>query len=190
MMANTTQESAGTPWKKLRIGAKKRSTARERTIRIASAAPITNAPASPPRMRPTVASTCANCGQSTKISSVRQNTSRSGGNRYFGKYKDAICQSAASATNGAATSANRRKWELMAGDNRAGTAVMMRDVLEETGNTFLSDWQAFGSPSSCLVGLPDCAPRRCWSGRAQRRLIDAILHHRCHPHGHIASTVA
>src|SRR3979490_1000064 len=100
MMANTTQDSAGMPWNKVRIGDRKLSTARERTISSASVPPMMNAPASPARMRRIVASTSANILPSEKISMQRQNTSISDGNRKRGKNSDANCQSRMTTTNG------------------------------------------------------------------------------------------
>src|SRR5882757_7935501 len=100
MMANTTQDSAGMPWNSVRIGDRKLSTARERTISSASTAPMMNAPASPARMRRMVASTSANILPSEKISIQRQNTSISDGNRNRGKNSDANCQSSMITTNG------------------------------------------------------------------------------------------
>src|ERR1700712_2847981 len=100
MMANTTQDSAGMPWKSVRIGDRKLSTARERTINSASAAPMMNAPASPARMRRMVASTSANIVPLVKISRQRQNTSISDGNRNRGKNSEANCQSNMTTTNG------------------------------------------------------------------------------------------
>src|SRR3954465_1781223 len=100
MMANTTQDSAGIPWNRVRIGDKKLSTARERNIDSASAAPIMNAPASPPRMRKMVASTPANIVPLEKISMQRQNTSISDGNRNRGKNNEANCQSNITTANG------------------------------------------------------------------------------------------
>src|ERR1700710_1158020 len=100
MMANTTQDSAGMPWNSVRIGDRKLSTARERNISNASAAPMMNAPASPARMRRMVASTSANIVPLEKISMQRQNTSISDGNRKRGKNREANCQSKITTTNG------------------------------------------------------------------------------------------
>src|ERR1700750_1814928 len=100
MMANTTQDSAGMPWNSVRIGDRKLSTARERTISSASAPPMTNAPASPARMRKMVASTSANILPSENISMQRQNTSISDGNRKRGKNNEANCQSRMTTANG------------------------------------------------------------------------------------------
>src|SRR3981081_74712 len=47
MMANTTQDSAGMPWKKVRTGLMKFSSVFERAMTSASAAPMKNAPNSP-----------------------------------------------------------------------------------------------------------------------------------------------
>src|SRR3954453_14292659 len=107
MMANTTQDSAGMPWNSVRIGDRKLSTARERTINSASAAPMMNAPASPARMRRMVASTSANILPSEKISMQRQNTSISDGNRKRGKNSEANCQSRMTTTNGSADDPTR-----------------------------------------------------------------------------------
>src|ERR1700712_3742071 len=109
MMANTTQDSAGMPWNSVRIGDRKLSTARERTINSASAAPIMNAPASPARMRRMVASTSANIVPLVKISMQRQNTSISDGNRKRGKNSEANCQSNITTTNGSSDVPNRLK---------------------------------------------------------------------------------
>src|SRR3984957_21030325 len=92
MIANTTQDSAGMPWNKLRIGDRKSSTARERTIRSASPPPTKKAPASPARMRKMVASTSANMAPLENISMQRQNTSIKDGNRKRGKNSEANCQ--------------------------------------------------------------------------------------------------
>src|SRR5882757_3545519 len=100
MMANTTQDSAGMPWNSVRIGDRKLSTARERNIDSASAAPMMNAPASPARMRRMVASTSANIVPLEKISMQRQNTSISDGNRKRGKNSEANCQSSMMTTKG------------------------------------------------------------------------------------------
>src|ERR1700760_618172 len=100
MMANTTQDSAGMPWNSVRIGDRKLSTARERNIENASAAPMMNAPASPARMRKMVASTSANIVPLEKISMQRQNTSIREGNRKRGKNSEANCQSSTTTTNG------------------------------------------------------------------------------------------
>src|ERR1700710_234865 len=100
MMANTTQDSAGMPWNSVRIGDRKLSTARERTINSASAPPMMNAPASPARMRRMVANTSLNIVPSEKISMQRQNTSISDGNRKRGKNSEANCQSNMTTTNG------------------------------------------------------------------------------------------
>src|ERR1700709_1389850 len=100
MMANTTQDSAGMPWNSVRIGDRKLSTARERTISNASAAPMMNAPASPARMRRMVASTSANIVPLVKISRQRQNTQISDGNKKRGKNSEANCQINMTTTNG------------------------------------------------------------------------------------------
>src|SRR3954451_22654321 len=100
MIANTTQDSAGMPWNSVRIGDRKLSTARERNIDSASTAPMTNAPASPARMRKMVASTSAHIVPLAKISMQRQNTSISDGNRKRGKNSEANCQSNITTTNG------------------------------------------------------------------------------------------
>src|SRR4051795_11627398 len=100
MIANTTQDSAGMPWNSVRIGDRKLSTARERNIDSASAAPMTKAPASPARMRKMVASTSANIVPLAKISMQRQNTSISDGNKKRGKNSEANCQSSMTTTNG------------------------------------------------------------------------------------------
>src|ERR1700710_1141323 len=107
MMANTTQDSAGIPWNSVRIGDRKLSTARERTISSASDAPIMNAPASPARMRKMVASTSANIVPLEKISMQRQNTSISDGNRNRGKKSEANCQSRMTTTNGSTDDPSR-----------------------------------------------------------------------------------
>src|SRR6267142_1190985 len=107
MMANTTQDNAGIPWNSVRIGDRKLSTARERTINSASVAPMMNAPASPARMRRIVASTSLNMDPSEKISMQRQNTSISDGNRKRGKNSDANCQSRMTTTNGSADEPTR-----------------------------------------------------------------------------------
>src|ERR1700745_3530421 len=107
MMANTTQDSAGMPWNSVRIGDRKLSTARERNIDSASAAPMINAPASPARIRRMVASTSANIVPLEKISMQRQNTSISDGNRKRGKNSEANCQSRITTTNGSAEVAIR-----------------------------------------------------------------------------------
>src|SRR6201991_4818651 len=100
IMANTTQDSAGMPWNNVRIGDRKLSTARERNIDSANAAPMMNAPASPARMRRMVDSTSANIVPFEKISMQRQNTSISDGNRKRGKNSEANCQSNMTTTNG------------------------------------------------------------------------------------------
>src|ERR1700709_963326 len=107
MIANTTQDNAGMPWNSVRIGDRKLSTARERTISSANAPPMMNAPASPARMRRMVASTSANILPSEKISMQRQNTSISDGNRKRGKNSDANCQSRITTTNGSADDPTR-----------------------------------------------------------------------------------
>src|SRR5882757_10466217 len=107
MMANTTQDSAGMPWNSVRIGDRKLSTARERTINSASAAPMMNAPASPARMRRMVASTSANIVPFEKISRQRQNTSINDGNRKRGKNSEANCQIAITTTKGSTDDPSR-----------------------------------------------------------------------------------
>src|ERR1700676_2733671 len=109
MMANTTHDSAGMPWNRVRIGERKLSTARERTISNASAAPTANAPARPAKILKIVASTSANIAPEEKISRQRQNTSISDGNRNRGKNSEANCHSAITTTNGRIDKANRRK---------------------------------------------------------------------------------
>src|SRR6201989_3152725 len=126
MMANTTQDSAGMPWNSVRIGDKKLSTARERNIDNASAAPMMNAPASPARMRRMVASTSANIVPLEKISMQRQNTSISDGNRNRGKNSEANCQSRMTTTNGSADDPTRfsaASNAIASGDNPAWGAV-------------------------------------------------------------------
>src|SRR6266699_4305736 len=100
MMANTTQDKAGIPWNRVRIGARNLSTARERTINNASRPPIKKAPASPARMRRIVDSTSANIVPLEKISRQRQNTSISDGNRKRGKNSEANCQIRITTTKG------------------------------------------------------------------------------------------
>src|SRR6202790_3524433 len=107
MMANTTQDSAGMPWNSVRIGDRKLSTARERTISSASAPPMMNAPASPARMRRIVASTSANIVPLEKISMQRQNTSINDGNRKRGKNSEANCQIAMMTTKGSTEDPSR-----------------------------------------------------------------------------------
>src|SRR5450631_3712315 len=107
MMANTTQDSAGIPWNRVRIGERKLSTARERTIDSASRPPIMKAPASPARIRRIVDSTSANIVPLEKISRQRQNTSISDGNRKRGKNSEANCQIAITTTNGITDDPNR-----------------------------------------------------------------------------------
>src|ERR1700682_5232020 len=109
MMANTTQDKAGMPWNRVRIGARNLSTARERTINNASRTPMMKAPASPARMRRIVDSTSANIVPLEKISRQRQNTSISDGNRKRGKNSEANCHSPITTTNGRIDKANRRK---------------------------------------------------------------------------------
>ena len=106
-MANTTQDSAGMPWNSVRIGDRKPSTARERTINNASAPPMMNAPESPARMRRIVTSTSANIVPFAKISRQRQNTSIRDGNKKRGKNSEANCQSSMTTTNGRADDPNR-----------------------------------------------------------------------------------
>src|ERR1700744_3776541 len=100
MIANTTQDSAGIPWNRVRIGDRKSLAARERNIDTASAAPATNAPARPARMRPTVASTSASWLQLVNMSKQRLKTSINDGNRNGGKNSEAICQRAARTAKG------------------------------------------------------------------------------------------
>jgi hypothetical protein len=107
MMANTTQDSAGMPCNRVRIGERKLSTARERTITSASPPPTMKAPASPARMRKMVDSTSANIAPEEKISRQRQNTSISDGNRKRGKNSEANCQIAITTTKGSTEVANR-----------------------------------------------------------------------------------
>src|SRR3984885_7306425 len=107
MMANTTQDSAGMPWNKDRIGDRNRSMARERTISNASSPPTMKAPANPARIRNTVASTSANIDPVEKMSMQRQNTSISDGNRKRGKNSEANCQSAITTTKGNTDSTSR-----------------------------------------------------------------------------------
>jgi hypothetical protein len=63
---------------------------------------MTNAPASPARMRNTVAITSQNIEPVVKISMQRQNTSTNDGNRKRGKKSEANCHSAITTTNGKA----------------------------------------------------------------------------------------
>src|SRR3954447_19845612 len=107
MMANTTQDSAGMPWNSVRIGDRKLSIPRERNINSASVPPRMNAPASPARMRSMVASTSANIVPLEKISTQRQNTSISEGNRKRGKNSEANCQSKMTTMNGSTDDATR-----------------------------------------------------------------------------------
>src|ERR1700721_1026141 len=107
MMANTTQDSAGMPWNRDRIGDRNRSMVRERTISNASSPPTMKAPASPARMRNTVASTSANIDPVEKISMQRQNTSISDGNRKRGKNSEANCQSNITTPKGNTDSTSR-----------------------------------------------------------------------------------
>src|SRR3954451_17656684 len=100
MMANTTQDSAGMPWNRVKIGDRKFSTPRDRIISSASVPPMMKAPASPAKMRRMVASTSANIEPLEKISMQRQNTSISDGNRKRGKNSEANCQSNITTTNG------------------------------------------------------------------------------------------
>src|SRR6185369_14487785 len=102
MMANTTQDSAGIPWNSVRIGDRNLSAAFERTMIRPSMPPMTNAPASPARMRNTVAITSQNIEPVVKISMQRQNTSTNDGNRKRGKKSEANCHSAITTTNGKA----------------------------------------------------------------------------------------
>src|ERR1700744_716776 len=92
MIANTTQDSAGMPWNSVRIGERNSFKARERTMTTASAAPTMKAPASPARIRPTVASTSLNWLQLEKMSMQRLKTATREGNKNGGKNSDAICQ--------------------------------------------------------------------------------------------------
>src|ERR1700733_5772099 len=107
MMANTTQDSAGMPWNKDRIGDRNRSMARERTISNASSPPTMKAPANPARMRNTVASTSANIDPVEKMSMQRQNTSISDGNRKRGKNNEPNCQRRNTTAKGNANSTSR-----------------------------------------------------------------------------------
>src|ERR1700687_3870324 len=107
MMANTTQDKAGMPWNRVRIGARNLSTARERTINNASRPPMMKAPASPARMRRIVDSTSANIVPLEKISRQRQNTSISDGNRKRGKNSDANCQIRITTTKGSTDDPSR-----------------------------------------------------------------------------------
>src|SRR5258708_34027417 len=100
MIANTTQDSAGMPWNNVRMGERKLSVERERTINSASAPQTTNAPASPARMRRIVASTSANIVPFENISRQRQNTSINDGNRNRGKNSEANCQINITTTKG------------------------------------------------------------------------------------------
>ena len=100
MIAKTTQDNAGMPWNRVRMGERKLSTARERTISSASSPPTMNAPARPARMRRTVASTSANMVPLENISRQRQNTSISDGNRKRGKNSEANCQIRMTTTKG------------------------------------------------------------------------------------------
>src|SRR5882757_8513114 len=117
MIANTTQDSAGMPWNKVRMGDRKLSTARERTMSNASNPPTMNAPASPARMRRIVASTSANIVPLENISKQRQNTSISDGNRKRGKNSEANCQHSTTTTKGRADDPSR----LAAANNRVAS---------------------------------------------------------------------
>src|ERR1700682_6638362 len=107
MMANTTQDSAGIPWNRVRIGERKLSTARERTTDGATRPPTMKAPASPARMRRIVASTSANIVPLEKITRQRQNTSISDENRKRGKNSEANCQIAMTTTKGSTDDPSR-----------------------------------------------------------------------------------
>src|SRR3954463_16145539 len=99
-MANTTQDSAGMPWNKVRIGERKLSIAFERAMIRPSSPPMMNAPPRPARIRSTVDNTSHNIAPLEKISMQRQNTSISDGNRKRGKNSDANCQSAITTRKG------------------------------------------------------------------------------------------
>src|ERR1700753_1359698 len=117
MMANTTHDSAGMPWNSDRIGDRKLSIARDRTMISASPAPTMKAPASPARMRNTVASTSANIDPVVKMSRQRQNTSTSDGNRKRGKNSEANCHSKITTANGSTDNPSRFMLESSIADN-------------------------------------------------------------------------
>src|SRR5436305_9914247 len=122
MMANTTHDSAGIPWNNVRIGDRKLSAPRERTISSANDPAMMNAPASPARMRRIVASTSANIVPLEKISMQRQNTSIRDGNRNRGKNSEANCQSNMTTTNGSTDGPTRfsaASNAMASGDNPA-----------------------------------------------------------------------
>ena len=71
MMANTTQDRAGMPWKKVKIGETKFSIVRDWPMTTASMAPRRKAPNRPAKMRPAVSSTSASSEPVIRISTVR-----------------------------------------------------------------------------------------------------------------------
>ena len=81
MMANTTQDSAGIPWKKVNTGAMKFSAVLDWPMIIARIPPRIKAPNSPPKIRPAVSSTSIKRDPVIRISVVREMISGTGGNR-------------------------------------------------------------------------------------------------------------
>ena len=96
MMANTTHDSAGMPWKKVRIGAMKFSAVLDWPMIIARMPPRMKAPNSPPKMRPAVSSTSINSEPVIRISMEREKISGSAGTGSAETPCDTICQPAAS----------------------------------------------------------------------------------------------
>src|SRR5512142_3534863 len=88
MMANTTQDSAGMPWKKVSTGAMKFSAVFDRPIASASKPPRMKAPRSPAKMRAAVSSTSTSSEPVTSTSMVRAMISGTGGNKNGGKKYD------------------------------------------------------------------------------------------------------
>src|SRR5215475_13199076 len=72
MMANTTHDSAGMPWKKVNTGAMKFSAVLDWPMIIARKPPRMKAPNSPPKIRPAVSSTSINRDPVVSISMVRE----------------------------------------------------------------------------------------------------------------------
>ena len=81
MMANTTQDSAGIPWKNVSTGAMKFSAVFDCPITSARMLPRMKAPNRPPKMRPAVSSTSTKSEPVISTSMVREMISGTGGNR-------------------------------------------------------------------------------------------------------------
>ncbi len=81
MMANTTQDSAGMPWKNVSTGAIKFSAVFDCPITNARMPPRMKAPNRPPKIRAAVSSTSTSSEPVIRISIVRDIISGTGGNR-------------------------------------------------------------------------------------------------------------